>query len=220
MFWKWALPPKRHKSCLLLQLKLIYVLRLLASFENLIISANRLWECWIYILSAELYWSQCSIQTCCFILTLYASSRVISGVCLPQTWRRNFKKKRTDVAVIIVLSVLQRETVKATQQGRLFEKIRASLLARLIQVGPEASVLGILGSFFESFWKMGANPLTWQSPCDKWQTDTHQWSHGDSQGWPALTLARLVSWHSERRTLPLLSLLSEPRLWRYLYILE
>lgn len=35
------LAPRRHKSCLLPRLKLIYVLRLLASFENLIILAKQ-----------------------------------------------------------------------------------------------------------------------------------------------------------------------------------
>lgn len=79
------LPPKRHKSCLLLQLKLIYVLRLLASFENLIILANRLWVCWIYILSTELYWSQSRTETCCFIPTRLSSQA--------RTWGQNCEKK-------------------------------------------------------------------------------------------------------------------------------
>lgn len=58
----------------------------------------------------------------------------------------------------MVLSVLQRQNVKATQQGRLFEKIRASLLARLIQVGPEPSVLGIFGKLFWELLKNGSKP--------------------------------------------------------------
>ncbi len=155
------LPPKRHKSCLLLQLKLIYVLRLLASFENLIISANRRWVCWIYILSTKLYWSQNSTETCCFIVTA-----VIPVSLLPHTWAQNFDKKTGDGDEIVSFQCGERLWMLSS--GSIFPS--ATVFSPVSTLDPSQS--GSLSAL--NFWeKLLANG----GRCNKWHKDRELTSH-------------------------------------------